>query len=189
MFRIEDREIRPHLEPGGIFLCGSNQQRSFESRYSVYRCENDKLVAREFAFSLDNVRPFTGTPFFSLHDGERETWMLAFLVGLLRSDDGFRSDYDARLDRLLKDSHILERGAEGWLETPVDPVPPGEFASAYEAVLTQVEAVGFVECAVSVLQALGINSWRNGAGHIAMEPESAAELIPMNAGGSATSLS
>jgi len=158
------------LRPGGLFLCGANGWRSVESRYSVYRNEDGRLAAREFAFSLDNVRPFTGVPWFTLHDGERETWMLASLVGILRSDQSFRRDYDDRLDRLLDKSHILDRGPGGQLRTPPDPIPAQEWRAAYERILGCLEEEGFVDRAVLVLRAAGLRAWRNVAGHVAIEP-------------------
>jgi SAM-dependent methyltransferase len=158
------------LRPGGLFLCGSNGWRSVESRYSVYRNENGRLAAREFAFSLDNVRPFSGVPWFALHEGERETWMLAALAGILRSDDNFRRDYDTSLDRWLRTSHILDRDSDGRLRTPPVPIPAPEWRAAYERILGRLEDEGFIDRAVSVLKAAGLHAWRNVAGHIAVEP-------------------
>ena len=164
------------LRPGGLFLCGANGGLSVESRYSIYRNEDGHLAAREFAFSLDNVRPFTGVPWFTLHDGERETWMLARLVGVLRADEDSRRDYDARLDELLAKSRILDRSADGRLQTPHDPIPVGEWRAAYEQILGCMEAEGFVDRAVSALKTAGLRAWRNGARHIAIEPPRTAEL-------------
>jgi len=159
------------LRPGGLFLCGVNGWRSFESRYSVYRNEDGRLVAREFAFSLDNVRPFTGVPWFALHDGERETWMLAHLVGILRSDESFRRDYDARLDQLLGKHNILDRSPDGCLRTPRNPIPARAWPAAYERILGRMEE-DFMDRAISVLRAAGLHAWRNVAGHAAIEPMS-----------------
>jgi hypothetical protein len=158
------------VRPGGLFLCGANGWRSVESRYSVYRHEKGRLAAREFAFSLDNVRPFSGVPWFTLHDGERETWMLAKLVGVLRADESFRRDHDARLDRLLEESHILDRCPEGRLQTPASPIPARTWRAAYERILLCLEEEGFVDRAVSVLKMAGLRAWRNAAGHIATGP-------------------
>ncbi len=158
------------LRPGGLFLCGANGWESVESRYSVYRNEGGRLAAREFAFSLDNVRPFSGVPWFTLHDSDRETRMLAKLVGLLRSDESFRRDFDTSLDRLLRDSHILDRDPNGRLRTPPAPIPAQEWRPAYTQVLASLEAEGFVDRAVSVLKAAGLRAWRNVAGHAAIEP-------------------
>jgi SAM-dependent methyltransferase len=158
------------LRPGGLFLCGANGWRSVESRYSVYRNEDGRLAPREFAFSLDNLRPFSGVPWFTLHDGERETWMLANMVGILRADENFRRDYDTSLDRWLKTSHILNRDSDGRLRTPPVPIPAPEWRAAYELILGRLEDAGFVDRAVSVLKAAGLRAWRNVAGHIAVEP-------------------
>jgi hypothetical protein len=47
------------LNPDGLFICGGDGAKTMEARYSVYQRCDDQLVPREFAFALDNVRPFT----------------------------------------------------------------------------------------------------------------------------------
>lgn len=158
------------LKPGGLFLCGTSGSRSLESRYSVYRKEDGRLVAREFAFSLDNVRPFTGGPWLAVHDGERETWMLARVVGLLRSDEDFRKNYDARLDELLEKNRVLQRGSDGALRIPPEPVPSQEWPAAYGRALRCMEDEGFVNRALLVLRSTGLRAWCNAAGHVAIDP-------------------
>jgi hypothetical protein len=101
--------------------------------------------------------------------------MLAKIVGILRSDDSFRRDYDARVDRLLEQSHILDRDLDGRLRTPVDPIPAQEWRAAYEQILVRLEDEGFVNRAVSVLEATGFHAWRNAAGHVAVEPREGAD--------------
>jgi SAM-dependent methyltransferase len=99
------------LRPGGLFLCGADGTTSFEARYSVYRNENGNLVPKEFAFSLDNVRPPSVIPWFCLHNEEKETFALAELTGVLRSDESFRLDYDSRVDELLAENRLRVRQA------------------------------------------------------------------------------
>jgi len=98
--------------------------------------------------------------------------MLARVLGIIRSHEDFRCAYDARLDQLLEESRILDRGPDGRLRTPLVPVDPREWRAAYERILERMETEGFVQRAVSVLQAAGLRAWRNGAGHIAIDPSS-----------------
>jgi hypothetical protein len=115
---------------------------STEARYSVYqRCDN-QLVPKEFAFTLDNVRPFTLTSWFCLHDRERETFLLANLVGILRADDGFRRDFDARLDGMLAEHGTWIRQEDGSLAAPSRQRPPAERLAARLAISEQLRAEG-----------------------------------------------
>jgi chemotaxis methyl-accepting protein methylase len=50
------------LRPGGLFICGNNWAYSTSSRYTVYQEQDGLLVPREFAFSIDNIRPVAITP-------------------------------------------------------------------------------------------------------------------------------
>ena len=111
--RAEEWALRT-LRPGGLFLCGADGNQTFESRYSVYRNENGNLVPKEFAFSLDNLRPPAVMPWFCLHNEEKETFALARLLGVLRSDESFRLDYDSRVDELLAEKQNI-RPPGRWL--------------------------------------------------------------------------
>jgi hypothetical protein len=167
--RAEQWALRT-LHPGGLFLCGADGAKTLEARYSVYRKEQDALVRKEFAFSLDCVRPPTVIPFFCLHDQEKETFELAELVGVLQSDDEFRTAYDFRLDELLAEKKILIRQPDGFLLPPPDPLDPTMWMIAHEALHTQLAEEGFADRAVSVLQRAGYHAWKNSVGHIAVEP-------------------
>jgi hypothetical protein len=52
----------------------------------------------------------------------RETWRLAELLGILRSDRKFLHDYDARLDTLLAENRIAVRDGDGCLAEPPNPI-------------------------------------------------------------------
>jgi hypothetical protein len=153
-----------------LFLCGVDGARSFELRYSVYRKEGNALAAREFAFSIDNVRPLSGVPWFCLHEGEHETWALARLVRILRSDPEFRSDYGTRMDGLLEEKRMLVRQGDGYLGFLAEPLSVSEWEREYEKILLQLEREGFVDRAVSVLNRAGFRAWCNAAGHVAVDP-------------------
>jgi hypothetical protein len=152
------------LRPGGLFVCGRDDGASLNAHYSVYRSEAGRLVEKEFAFGAETVRH---SAWFALHDGERETWRLAELMGILRSDREFLHDYDARLDTLLAENRIAVRDGNGCLAEPPNPIDFARALPAYEAIVREIEAE-FADRAVSVLQRAGLNAWRNPVGHIAV---------------------
>jgi SAM-dependent methyltransferase len=157
------------LRPDGLFLCGVDGPRSLEARYVVSRRENGGLVEKEFAFSLDNVRPLTAMPWFCLYDGERETFRLASAVGILRADDAFRDDFDERLDHLLEDKGICARQPNGYLGPLFQGLVPTERVARIEEVMEQLEQEGFVDRAAGVLRGAGLRARRNSVGHIAID--------------------
>jgi hypothetical protein len=152
------------LRPGGLFICGRDDGASLNAHYSVYRSEGGRLVQKEFAFGVETVRQ---SAWFTLHEGEQETWRLAELLGVLRSDREFLRDYDARLDALLAQNRIAVRDDNGYLAEPPDPIDVARAFPAYEAIAREIEAE-FADRAVSVLQRAGLNAWRNPVGHVAV---------------------
>ncbi len=158
------------LKPGGVLLCGTNYVFSIESRYTAYRREGERLVAREFAFGIENIRPYiTPVPWYSLHDDEYDAGMLAGLVGTLRSDETFRQDFDTRLDQLLAEHDLFVRDEAGYLRYAREGVTPEVMRLAGD-VAEQLDREGYVERAVAVLQQSGYTAWRNCVGHIAIDP-------------------
>jgi hypothetical protein len=162
--RDADAWIARVLRPGGLFVCGRDDGSSLNAYYSVSRNEDGRLVEKEYAFAIETVRQ---SAWFTLHEGERETWRLAQLLGILRSDREFLRDYDARADALLAEHQIAMRDADGFLTEPPEPLDFARVVPAYE-LITRVLEAEFVDRAVSVLQRAGLNSWRNPVGHIAV---------------------
>jgi hypothetical protein len=158
------------VRPGGLFLCGVDGARTLETRYSVYKNEDGQLVPKEFAFSLDNVRPTTSYSWHCLHDGEKETWALARLVGILRSDPAFCVDFDNRLDDRLAEKRIWVRSSDGYLAAAPDQLATAHWTSAREEINAQLDREGFADRAVSILDKAGYRAWRNPVGHIAVHP-------------------
>jgi hypothetical protein len=173
--RAEEWALRT-LRPGGLFLCGADGTMTFEARYSVYRSENGRLVPKEFAFSLDNLRPFAVMPWFSLHNEEKETFALAKLMGVLRSDESFCLDYDSRVDELLTEKKLLVRQEDGFLTAHPDPPPAPEWLPAFTAMQNKLEQEGFTDRAVSVLKRAGYRAWINPVGHVAVDPQGIASF-------------
>jgi hypothetical protein len=52
---------------------------------------------------------------YAVQEGDRETWRLAELIEVLRSDRDFMWDYDARLDSLLAEHKFSLRDENGCL--------------------------------------------------------------------------
>src|SRR5262249_48503060 len=158
------------LLPDGLFICGSDAARTTETRYTVYQREGHALSPREFAFSLDNLRPFTVNPMFSLYDDDRETLLLSTFAGILRRDVAFRRAYDARVDELLAEHAIWIRDGDGFLRAASSQRPSSEWASSRESINRQLHDEGFVRDAVAVLNRSGFRAWENVVGHIAVDP-------------------
>lgn len=173
--RAEEWALRT-LRPGGLFLCGADGTQTLEARYSVYRNEKGNLVPKEFAFSLDNVRPPTVMSLFCLHDEEKETFALAELIGVLRSDEEFRRAYDSRVDELLAEKRIWIRQEDGFLAAPPDQVSAPEWMPAYIDMQRKLEQEGFADRALSVLKHAGYNAWINPVGHLGVDPKSIASF-------------
>ncbi|MGH3984000.1 MAG: hypothetical protein ACRDST_15295 [Pseudonocardiaceae bacterium] len=158
------------LRPGGLFVCGSNWTRSTSSRYTVYQEQNCHLVPREFAFSIDNLRPLASAPWYGLHDDDVENLCNAEAVGIIRRDEGFRRRFDERLDTLLAQAGICSRGADGYLGGADDGTPLVNLNEYSPVLVEQLDSEGFVDEAVTVLRRTGREAWRNSVGHIAMHP-------------------
>jgi SAM-dependent methyltransferase len=158
------------LRPGGLFLCGSNWVRSTSSRYTVYQEQDGHLVPREFAFSIDNLRPISLAPWWALHDDDLENLYNAEAVGIIRRDEAFRRRFDERLDALLELAGICRRGPDGYLSGPDSETTLTDFDKHNATLAEQLDHEGFVDDAVAVLRRNGHKAWRNSAGHIAMQP-------------------
>jgi hypothetical protein len=164
------------LRDGGIFICGGDGAQTSEARYTIYRKENGHLIAKEFAFSLDNMRPNTTNSWWSMHDNEREVWELAKHLGTLRADANFRSAFDQRMDQLQKEWRMLVRDENGCLVSAPDPLDLNSWATAGEHIASVLDHEGWVERAAEVLRKSGLNAWRNPVGHIAVQPDAATNI-------------
>jgi SAM-dependent methyltransferase len=166
------------LRPGGLFLCGSNWTRSACSRYTVYRKETSGLVAREFAFSVENLRPIELSPWYALHDDDQDTLANAHAVGAVRADTEFCQRFDDRLDALLAELRVCPRKADGYLGRPAPDVSAEDTALASSVLAARLVAEGFADAAAEVLCRAGRTAWRNHVGHVAMEPVTPPPLDP-----------
>jgi SAM-dependent methyltransferase len=161
--RDAEKWVAQVLRPGGLFVCGRDDSESLNAYYSVHRSEGGRLVEKEFAFGLETMRHGV---WFTIHDGERETWRLAELLGILRSDREFLRDYDARLDSLLAENRMAIRDENGHLAEPPN-IDLTNALPVYHEISHKLEAE-FADRAVTVLQRAGLHTWRNPVGHIAV---------------------
>lgn len=152
------------LRPGGIFICGRDDAASLNAHYTVFRNEGERLLEKEFAFGVELVRQ---PGWYALHDGERETWRLAELIGVLRTDKEFLRAYDERLDALLAEHRFSVRDANGCIIDHPDASDLAKKLPAYVAIAETMQAE-FTERAVSTLRRAGLNAWRNPVGHVAV---------------------
>jgi SAM-dependent methyltransferase len=155
------------LRPGGLFICGRDDAASLNAHYSVYRNQDGRLVEKEFAFGVELVRQ---PAWYTVHDGDRETWRLAELIGVLRSDQEFLRDYDARLDALLAEHKFNVRDENGCLADHPDAGDPVQRFPSYLSI-TDAMQNEFTDRAVVALTQAGINAWRNPVGHVAVSPK------------------
>jgi SAM-dependent methyltransferase len=162
--RKADEWVAQVLRPGGLFICGRDDSDTLNAYYSVHRSEGGQLVEKEFAFGLETMRQ---AGWFTIHEGERETWRLAELLGILRSDREFLRDFDARLDSLLAENRLAVRDENGHLAEVPNGVDMAKVIPLYHGITRTMEAE-FADRAVSVLQRAGLHAWRNPVGHIAV---------------------
>jgi hypothetical protein len=155
---------------GGISVMGTDWSSSRYARYSVHQAENGTMVPREFAFSIENVRPLELVSLFTLHDDDHDIALMSTLVGLLRTDDTFRREIDQRMDELQAEIGFCPRKPNGYL----GPMPQGADSSvletASEVIGSALEKDGFNERAANLLEEHGYRSWVNCVGHVAIDP-------------------
>ncbi len=157
------------LDDGGILIAGTNGL-GIQFRYAVYQKCKDGLSLDEFAFSLDNLGHIVFMPFFSIHANDPEAMLLAELAGAIRADQSFWPEFSTRLDKLLTQHGICQRGADGYLHFPEDEIPPSEYIERNTLLWRQMEKEGYLDEAVSVLEHAGYDAWKNSVGDIAVRP-------------------
>jgi len=169
--RMKARDwIAQILKPNGIFICGVNWFKSTNSRYTVFRKENEHLAAKEFSFSIDNIRTLQIVTWFALHDTDDETCRLAEALRVLRSDVDFLRDFDQALDRIFALHQICARKPDGYLGGISEDITPAELERRLSAAESEIASEGFGEKAVKVLQNAGYDAWLNCVGHISITP-------------------
>ena len=163
------------LDDDGILIAGTNGLGG-QSRYAVYKKDADGLFPDEFAFGLDNLGHIAFMPWFTIHDNDPETMLLADLAGTIRADRSFRTDLGNCQDELLRRGDICERKTDGYLHFSRE-ISPAEFMKKNIMMWQQMDEEGYVDRAVEVLERAGHKAWRNSVGDIAVRPP--ADSLPL----------
>jgi len=158
------------IRQDGLFVVGSDWVRTTEARYTVYQRVRDRMVAREFAFSIDNLRPLTFVQWYALYDDEYDIRLIARLIATLRSDSDFIGDINVRLDNLAKQKGLCPRQSNGFLGGVDEQLSAKEAEEGQVDIAKTLAAEGYVDKAVEVLQRAGWKAWRNCVDHVAIDP-------------------
>ncbi len=158
------------LRHGGLAMVGVNGDNSTRCRYTIFRKEGKRLLAKEFAFSIDNVRPLGGVSWAAFHKDEPEITLLMNSVRILRNHPDFRRDFDARYDELLVKHQLYCRDDDGYLVSLDTNLTPKERETRRAEVGEQLVREGFVYRAAKVLKDAGYEAWSNCVGHVAVTP-------------------
>ena len=140
------------------------------ARYSVHRSENGSMTPKEFAFSIENVRPLELIPVFTLHDDDHDVKLMSTLISILRSDEAFRNDIDGRMDELQAELGFCARKRNGYLGSTAQGVGSSVSDTAADEIGSALEKDGFHERASQLLEGSGYRSWVNCVGHVAIDP-------------------
>lgn len=158
------------LREGGLFICGANGGKSLGCRYCVYRREGNKLVEKEFAFSIDVLRSLDFVTWYTLHDDCYETNLLTKAVGAIRADQEFREEFDTHTDAILAAQGRFERDENGYMvyvySAPLHHNDQVENDVAAKELIQR----GAVDRAVEALTRAGFVAQRNCVDNISLAP-------------------
>ncbi|MDJ0667151.1 MAG: CheR family methyltransferase [Desulfobacterales bacterium] len=163
------RRIAALLGEGGLLIAGTSGF-GIDARYSVYRKTGGALVPDEFAFGIENLRSLGIMPYFTICEGDNEATLLAQLMGAIRADPSYWPALSNRVDKLLAQAGISQRGPDGFLQPPPEETPRSEIRRKIEALWRQIIKERFLAGALETLARAGYTAWENDAGDIAIRP-------------------
>ena len=158
------------LDDNGILIVGANLMGGASCRYAVYKRDNQSILPTEFALSLDNLRPISVMPWYTLHDDDPEAMLLADVLRQIRADRPFWRVFSNRLDELMVQHGLFQRHSNGFLYALEGEQSATDFAQRTSRLWWQVEAEGFTDGAVDALNRAGYTAWKNPVGDIAIRP-------------------
>jgi hypothetical protein len=164
------------LADSGIMIVGANLMSGASCRYAVYKRDNRSIEPTEFALSLDNLRPISVMPWYTLHDDDPEAMLLADVIRQIRADRPFWRGFTGCLDELMAYHGLFQRDENGFLCAPTGEEPATEFAQRTSLLWRQVDEEGFTDGAVAALNRAGYAAWKNPVGDIAVRPN----FCPLN---------
>ena len=173
-FKPEERDemlnlLGDLLYDSGILIAGTNGN-NLQARYAVYRKNSNELQQVEFAFSLDNLRPFGLTPWFTIHESDPEASLLAELTGTIRNDQNLWPAFNRRFDNLLDHYGVCRRADDGFLHLLGAEPQLAKFMGKMRALWQQMKKEGYLDGAVEVLRQNGYETWKNSVDDIAVRP-------------------
>ena len=165
------RWLHARLAEGGLLIAGVDGPETRHARYLVEQREGRRVVARELAFSLDQIRPLEVTAFFALHDDDPDIRIFSELIKTLRNDRSFQRPFDLRMDALQAREGFCARGTNGYLGgSPGGRGATRRLADASARIDRTLAREGFAELAARGLRRHGYVAWVNCVGHVAVEP-------------------
>ena len=157
------------LKEGGLAITGVDWIYTTDARYTVYQRVGDRLIPREFAFSIDNLCSFTPIPWFTIDPDDHETLVLNELLCELRSQDHFLDRLNEVSDALRKEHDLWPRGEDGFYIEPDTALEPTELYGRLRSISYALDSE-LAPVAVETLKALGRDAWINDLGHVAVQP-------------------
>lgn len=170
-FRRQARAwIADRLCDGGLLVTGLNWAASTNSRCVVFQKVDGVLRPREFAISIDLLRPIGLPGFVTLRPDDDEMRARVRISRIVRSDPDFRVAFDARFDELLAATEICPRGSDGYLGDIGSHLQSAELNTRWAWIVETLEQEGFVDAAAAVLRRTGHEAWQNCVRHLAVTP-------------------
>ena len=155
---------------GGIVLIGGDWAASTECYYNIYKKNDNRLVNREFAFSLDCICPFGIVTWYTVHDDDRQKAELVKYISIIRKDKSFMDDFYTFHDEQRVKYKFCPRDDQGYYGV-VDPsLQPQELWTLASKILNELNDVGLNQKAAEVLNNAGLKARVNEVGHVAVEP-------------------
>ena len=154
---------------GGIVLIGGDWAASTECYYNVYQKIHDRLINREFAFSLDNICPISIVTWYTNHDDDRQKPELVKYISIIRKDKSFMDAFYNFHDAQRMKYEICPRNDQGYCGDINTPMSPQELWGRVRTMLDELNNAGFNKKAVDVLNNAGLKARVNEVGHIAVE--------------------
>ena len=160
------------LDADGILMVGFNHPIGIYARYAIYEKTKSGIRPREFAFSMDNLRPLGVGPWLTLSQEDKDATLLADLTCAIRSDRQFWPDFDRHVDQLRENLGICKRGDDGFnhFTQEVLKAPPIVMFEKVEGLWAAIDQEGYKQGAISALRRAGYTAWENQAGDISVLP-------------------
>jgi hypothetical protein len=162
------------LVAGGLFVCGCMSFSSTFARYTVYQKVDGRMAPREFAFSVDNIRPAGFMPCYAFHDDDADVLQLARATAVVRGNAEFRRLFDSAADAAFAAAGVARRLENGYLRGSANALPTGELSKRTADLADRLRKSGAGDWAVDALRQNAIPAWLNCVGDIAVpvvEPE------------------